>query len=195
MRHTGVLQSWNDERGYGFIAPTQGGLALFVHISAFPPDGTRPGVGERLEYQPGSGRDGKPQAFDVVRMAVGRAPAPPRSADPGPRPGRRRIGPVLLTVLLLALLVGVAVLGPGRHGADAPTPDAPDADRLQAAPRPGLASSGAATAWRCDGRAHCSQMSSCDEARWFLDHCPGMQMDGDGDGIPCETQWCTGAFD
>lgn len=43
---------------------------------------------------------------------------------------------------------------------------------------------------RCDGRTRCSQMSSCAEATWFLKHCPGVQMDGDGDGVPCETQWC-----
>jgi hypothetical protein len=42
----------------------------------------------------------------------------------------------------------------------------------------------------CDGRTHCSQMTSCEEARYFLRHCPGPQMDGDGDGEPCEDQWC-----
>ncbi len=43
----------------------------------------------------------------------------------------------------------------------------------------------------CDGRQHCSQMSSCEEARYFLANCPGVKMDGDRDGIPCEDQWCT----
>ena len=43
---------------------------------------------------------------------------------------------------------------------------------------------------RCDGRRYCSQMTSCTEARYFLAHCPGVQMDGDGNGIPCEKQWC-----
>jgi hypothetical protein len=33
-------------------------------------------------------------------------------------------------------------------------------------------------------------MHSCEEATWFLNHCPGTKMDGDGDGIPCERQWC-----
>lgn len=45
---------------------------------------------------------------------------------------------------------------------------------------------------KCDGRIHCSQMSSCTEAKYFLRHCPGVKMDGDGDGIPCEQQWCNG---
>lgn len=44
--------------------------------------------------------------------------------------------------------------------------------------------------YRCDGRKYCSQMSSCSEAKYFLSNCPGVKMDGDGDGIPCEEQWC-----
>jgi excalibur calcium-binding domain-containing protein len=44
--------------------------------------------------------------------------------------------------------------------------------------------------FRCDGRTHCSQMTSCAEATYFLRNCPGVQMDGEGDGVPCEKQWC-----
>lgn len=43
--------------------------------------------------------------------------------------------------------------------------------------------------YRCDGRQHCSQMRSYDEAVFFLRHCPNTKMDGDGDGIPCERQF------
>ncbi|MGQ2964212.1 excalibur calcium-binding domain-containing protein [Methylophilus sp.] len=43
---------------------------------------------------------------------------------------------------------------------------------------------------RCDGRTHCSQMTSCAEARFFLANCPDTEMDGDRDGDPCERQWC-----
>jgi hypothetical protein len=42
----------------------------------------------------------------------------------------------------------------------------------------------------CDGRTHCSQMTSCEEATFFIQNCPGTEMDGDGDGVPCESQWC-----
>lgn len=42
----------------------------------------------------------------------------------------------------------------------------------------------------CDGRVYCSQMTSCLEATYFLNNCPGTKMDGDNDGIPCEQQWC-----
>ena len=43
---------------------------------------------------------------------------------------------------------------------------------------------------RCAGRRYCSQMTSCQEAVFFLRHCPGVKMDGDNDGTPCEKQWC-----
>lgn len=44
--------------------------------------------------------------------------------------------------------------------------------------------------FRCDGRTHCSQMTSCAEATYFLQNCPNTKMDGNRDGIPCERQWC-----
>ena len=42
----------------------------------------------------------------------------------------------------------------------------------------------------CDGRTRCSQMTSCEEAEYFLRNCPGVEMDGNNDGEPCESQWC-----
>ena len=47
------------------------------------------------------------------------------------------------------------------------------------------------SSFSCDGRKVCSQMTSCAEAKYFLANCPGVKMDGDRDGIPCEKQWCT----
>jgi len=44
--------------------------------------------------------------------------------------------------------------------------------------------------FKCDGRIYCSDMGSCEEAVFFLNNCPGVKMDGDRDGVPCEKQWC-----
>ena len=44
--------------------------------------------------------------------------------------------------------------------------------------------------FKCDGRTYCSQMTSCAEATFFVQNCPGVKMDGDHDGVPCERQWC-----
>jgi len=43
--------------------------------------------------------------------------------------------------------------------------------------------------FRCDGRQHCSQMGSYEEAKFFIENCPDTKMDGDDDGIPCERQF------
>jgi hypothetical protein len=53
---------------------------------------------------------------------------------------------------------------------------------------PAVAAPGAE--YKCDGRIYCSQMTSCAEATYFLQNCPGTRMDGNNDGIPCEKQWC-----
>lgn len=63
-----------------------------------------------------------------------------------------------------------------------PRPVAPAASTDAGAP--------AASAFKCDGRTHCSQMHSCAEAKYFLAHCPNVQMDGNHDGVPCQKQWC-----
>lgn len=38
----------------------------------------------------------------------------------------------------------------------------------------------------CGGKKHCSQMTSCEEARYYLSRCGGKLLDGDGDRLPCE---------
>lgn len=46
--------------------------------------------------------------------------------------------------------------------------------------------------FKCDGREHCSQMRSYEEAAFFNQYCPNTKMDGDQDGIPCEQQFKRG---
>ena len=70
---TGELCRWDDDRGFGYIAPTGRGREIFVHISAFARDGSRPTVGESLCYEPGRSKDGKQQAVRVQRLALAAA--------------------------------------------------------------------------------------------------------------------------
>jgi predicted negative regulator of RcsB-dependent stress response len=66
-----------------------------------------------------------------------------------------------------------------------------ESQSLEQAPRSLLpADPTRSTTFACDGRTHCSQMTSCAEATYFLKNCPGVKMDGDNDGVPCEQQWC-----
>ena len=38
----------------------------------------------------------------------------------------------------------------------------------------------------CGQKRYCSQMTSCEEAKFYLDVCGLKRLDGDGDGVPCE---------
>jgi len=44
--------------------------------------------------------------------------------------------------------------------------------------------------YTCSGKTRCPQMTSCEEANFYLRNCPGTEIDGDKDGIPCEEQFC-----
>lgn len=46
----------------------------------------------------------------------------------------------------------------------------------------------AQSGYSCEPRRYCSQISSCDEAQWYLHNCSwGRKLDRDGDGVACET--------
>ena len=185
MRLTGTLRSWKDDRGFGFIAPTHGGAELFVHISALPRDGTRPTVGEKLTYELGRGKNGQPQAVNVQREAIGRVSERARVRRSEPRQNRSVLKKGIGLVILLALGAFVFNQYQTRLSAQ-PSPPEPLVSRS----KPVIEVQG----FKCDGRTHCSQMTSCTEAKYFLKNCPGTQMDGNNDGTPCEQQWCTNPF-
>ena len=43
----------------------------------------------------------------------------------------------------------------------------------------------------CDGRSTCKQMTSCEEARYFIKTCPNFNSGVFGEEPACEKQWCT----
>jgi hypothetical protein len=89
----------------------------------------------------------------------------------------------IVSALILIGLGGYAYTQFASSGSRA-MPAASDVTARTLTPNPPTAE------FRCDGRTHCSQMTSCEEAKFFLRTCPGTKMDGDNDGIPCERQWC-----
>ncbi|AXK71227.1 DNA-binding protein [Lysobacter sp. TY2-98] len=91
----------------------------------------------------------------------------------------------MLLVLLLAVVAayGYREIKRGRFATHAPTA-APAADSVTSAQEK------KDSRYACNGRTRCPQMHSCEEATFFSQHCPNTQMDGDGDGVPCEQQWC-----
>jgi hypothetical protein len=39
----------------------------------------------------------------------------------------------------------------------------------------------------CGAKRYCREMTSCDEARFYLERCGLSGLDDDGDGVPCES--------
>jgi cold shock CspA family protein len=178
MRTHGTLAKWNDERGFGFITPAEGGKEVFVHVSAFPQDEERPRVGEVISYEVEPGDGGKLRAVRVMRP--GRAgKVRPAARARASKPAREPVGALLGLVAVIA----IGVYGYSRFKAHEP-PAAPQAVA------PARVAAPVQSPYRCDGRTRCPEMHSCAEARYFIQHCPNTAMDGDGDGVPCEQQWC-----
>jgi hypothetical protein len=164
-----------------------------VHGSALPTP--RPSADEVLTFEVALNPEGKKKAVAVRRQAVEAAglaadrernAAAARNPRNDSRDRRAGFGSRVVVGLVLASLVAAGWFAyqespsPSRRG---PGPGTP----ANASPRP----LPAATTFSCDGRTHCSQMTSCAEATFFLKNCPGAQMDGNRDGVPCEQQWCT----
>jgi len=185
MRTHGTLAQWNDDRGFGFIETAVGTEQLFVHISAFPRDGIRPRIGELISFEIDVRGDGKKRAVRVMRPGSRASVRRTRR----PRSSTARQGPLTVVVSLLLLTIagwyGYSRLT-AHHAIDStplPTPTSHTTSAKTVAPD---------QPFHCDGRTRCSQMTSCAEATFFIKQCPGTKMDGNGDGVPCESQWCTG---
>ncbi len=60
---------WNDEKGFGFIAPRTADPDVFFHISSVRNSRSRDLVGQRVTYELAPGREGKLCAVEI-RLAV-----------------------------------------------------------------------------------------------------------------------------
>jgi cold shock protein len=66
-RVSGVVKWFNGAKGYGFIAPDDGGEDVFVHFSAIQADGYRNlEEGDRVEFNIEDGKKGL-QATNVTK--------------------------------------------------------------------------------------------------------------------------------
>ena len=84
MRFEGTLKSWEDERGFGFIQPDQGGEEVFVHIKSMVNRDGRPKIGQRLTFEIELGPQGKKRATGVLPYQA------PKRIQPSPTNKRSR---------------------------------------------------------------------------------------------------------
>ncbi|MFY9240469.1 MAG: cold-shock protein [Roseovarius sp.] len=66
---SGTVKWFNTTKGYGFIAPDQGGNDVFVHISAVERSGlTGLADNQKVSYELQEGRDGREMASDLTLL-------------------------------------------------------------------------------------------------------------------------------
>jgi cold shock CspA family protein len=174
MRYQGRITDWKDDRGFGFITPNGGGAKVFIHVSALSSGQPRPAGNELVTYElVNDGRKG-PRAENVAY--VGSRQAPRREAE-----RRGFVGPIVSVLLVAAM---------GTYAWQYHV--SPRVERIGDIAPPVQPQEAASVArFQCQGKIYCSEMTSCEEAVFYLKNCPGVKIDGDGDGIPCESQWCS----
>jgi len=186
MDHTvykGRLERWNDDKGFGFIRPDNANKEIFIHISALKRMSRRPVVGDMISFRVETDDNGKPRAVNAV--IVGVSIINPRLASAHGKRKWRRSFPLSGLVLLVVIAVAGYAEFDNRQSRQAV--EVGNAEGV-AEPISGMQDN--AVRYQCDGRTHCSQMASCEEAKFFIQNCPGTEMDGDSDGVPCERQLC-----
>ncbi len=179
-RYAGKLIRWNDDRGFGFITSADSDSDVFLHISALINLARRPAVGDTIEYVVRVDKNGKYKAVNARIKGV----ATVRSVKTGTsKKNRSRSAfPQLILVLIFAFAAYKIFSGQGNL---------PNRIKLSnSLPGSSAKKKDASKRYSCQGKIHCSEMTSCEEAKFYQRNCPGTKMDGDGDGIPCERQWC-----
>lgn len=203
----GVLVRWNDEKGFGFIQPEKNAAQdVFIHISVLKKMARKPIVGDSILFQTEVQNDGKKKAViaSIEGVAVVAASATTRSHSHiqsrnensnnknkahyhSPRKSSFN------TIIPLLIIVAIVIFGFKQYQEfnEAPAIDeVPVLTNEDTQPMPIYES--ATPRFQCEaGKTHCSHMSSCAEATFYIQNCPNTQMDGNGDGIPCERQWCS----
>ena len=211
----GRIKTYQIDRGFGFIQIEGNRKDVFFHIRDMPQPHITPAVGEPLKFMIVEDQ-GKLRADRIHRVDLSASnpkntinfsnAATPVRHTPQSRAQEREAHlqqrqrkqqqqkssgfPLLKWILVIVLVCGAyslfrPMLMNAYHRYQlSQQPATPMQTAYTTEP-----ATSANTTFQCDGRTHCSEMTSYEEAVYFINHCPGTKMDGNHDGRPCERQF------
>ena len=188
----GKLVRWIDDKGFGFIKPENGKDDIFIHISALRGMSRKPVIGDVIHYQISFDAKGKTRAVNAkiegVSQALTLTPLEhtrktPRSSAANERPYRNLTTRASKPQKRFSLFPILIVIGAAIFVSQKVSKEKTSINQVKTQPVEQTEQ------FQCQGKVWCSQMSSYEEAVFYLRNCPGTKMDGDGDGDPCERQF------
>ncbi len=191
----GKLVRWIDEKGFGFIKTENGKNDIFIHISALKNMSRKPVIGDIILFEINVDTNGKLRAINALIEGVSQnLTLTPLDKQSKPTPSTiqektRRIYKTKVSkpknafslIPVLAIAVMIIIFSWCTNKRKVVLPENTLMSEIQD-PIP-------IVEFKCEGKTHCSQMGSYEEAKFYLDNCPGTEMDGDRDGEPCEQQF------
>lgn len=210
MIRTGKIKIYHQNRGFGFIEEDISDKDIFFHISDFPNKNILPKIGEKLTFEIGQD-NGKIKAVNIVRLDYSNQPdkynlIPERIVSRSNRKKNQNkvqskniffIVPIIfISIVIFSVYERIQRSRLASQPVSITTEDYIPEQQVINNPinKPVTTEnyvndqqvSNYANNFKCDGRTHCSQMNSREEANWFVANCPGTKMDGNNDGEACE---------
>ncbi|NMP16667.1 cold shock domain-containing protein [Thalassotalea sp. Y01] len=196
MKKYGKLVRWNNEKGFGFINCDQINSDVFIHISELKHMSREPKSGDFIYFDIAL-KDGKKRA--VSARIEGVKSKQVNSSKRAKTSESSSIVGSIFTVMLLCT-VGYFIYSEVSgyinrvNLAKQPIASSENAQALNTSNFPKnpvklKPINVSKSLYSCDGRQYCSQMTSYEEAVFFINNCPATKMDGDNDGDPCESQF------
>lgn len=119
MAVQGRLTDWNDERGFGYITPLEGGPTVFAHISEFPRSQRRPYATDLVTFDTAVDDRGRTRAVKIRFLSSARTRGQGARAMPtstGSTGALASLGVAFIVILtLITALGGASWLLPGAY--------------------------------------------------------------------------------
>lgn len=198
MKLKGQLIKWDQKRGFGFIRSDEQESDIFVHFSALKNAGISAKVGTTLYFKLAQDNQNRFQAYDLslnnqsTQASTQKHSAKTRSQQQKkPRVAKNNQSSIALIAfaffVVIFILVRTIDTSPVTHdNTQSETHSNSSGGQINNS----TTNTTDFSQFSCQGKQHCAQMTSCEEAKFYLKNCPNVKIDGDKDGIPCERQHC-----